>query len=101
MKNNIFLHINTMKIHKKIRVIRQSKGYTQDYIANKLNLDTVNYGRIERGQSKLTVDRLIKLCEILEVSPKNFFDEKTDNSELLKLTEKIYEEIKQINKKIN
>jgi len=95
---------NKINILEKIRSIRLAKGYTQEYIAAKLNIDTVNYGRIERGQSKLTVDRFIELCKILEVSPNIFFKEsieESNNSELYELTAKIYEEIKQINKKIN
>lgn len=101
MKNNIFLPLDNMKINEKIRNIRLSKGYTQEYVADKLNIDAVNYGRIERGQSKLTVDRFIELCKIFEVNPHIFFEEGSENSKLYELTLKIYEEIKQINKKLS
>ena len=94
MKNNIFLHLKTMKIHEKIRTIRQSKGFTQDYVASILNLDTVNYGRIERGQSKLTIDRFLKILKILDVNSSIFFEDKQEkdivNNEIIHLLEKIY-----------
>jgi len=43
-----------MKLNERIRTIRQGKGYTQEYMAEKLGIDTVNYGRIERGQTQIT-----------------------------------------------
>lgn len=95
-----------MKIHDKLRTIRITKGYTQDYVASKLDIDPVNYGRLERGQSKITVDRLQLLCQILDVDICNIFSDKNNEYDnnldlLLKIyeTEKhILEELKKINK---
>ena len=102
MNINLILSDIRMKIHEKIRLVRQSKGYTQEYVADKLHIDTVNYGRIERGQTNITIDRFIKLCEILDTKAISFFKEETPgNFELVALTRKIFEEIKQINQKLD
>ncbi len=104
MKNNIFLYSQNMEIHDKIRTVRQSKGYTQDFIADKIGIDTVNYGRIERGQAKLTIDRFIKIAEILETPPELFFANNNGNSnnEMLVILKKIYEtELQILNKMKN
>lgn len=48
-----------------IRSAREAKGYTQDYLAYKLNMSQNAYSKIELGKSQLTVDRLIHLSEIM------------------------------------
>ncbi len=73
----------------KIRQIRLSRGYTQEYMADKLGIDTVNYGRIERGQSKLTIDRFLRICEILDVKPIDLLN--NEKSEIIKYLKRIYE----------
>ena len=91
-----------MEIYERIRIIRQTKGYTQEYVAERLNIDTVNYGRIERGQAKLTIERFVKICDLLEVNPSDLFQRKEMNTQQNDfLLEKIYKEIKEINKKIS
>jgi transcriptional regulator with XRE-family HTH domain len=55
------------KILDNIKAIRAVKGYSQEYVANKLGCDYSTYGKIENGKSSLTVNRLFKLAEILEV----------------------------------
>lgn len=114
LSNNIhsiektFFLFENMEIHEKLRTIRQSRGLTQDYIAEQLKIDTVNYGRIERGKAKVTVERLIEICHILDIEASRLFEEKesllisdslsVQNSEIL---EKIYSEIRIINKKLD
>jgi transcriptional regulator with XRE-family HTH domain len=96
------LFLTNMTVHEKIRAIRQSKGFTQDYIAEKLDIDTVNYGRIERGQAKITLERFVEICAILSVQPSNLLEEIEINSlKQQDIMEKIYDEIRQINEKIS
>ena len=66
LSTNIIFICETMKVNDRIRQIRINKSLTQEYVAEKLGIDTVNYGRIERGQASLTVDRLMQLSEIME-----------------------------------
>jgi transcriptional regulator with XRE-family HTH domain len=91
-----------MEILKKIRAAREIKGFSQEYVASKIGIETVNYGRIERGQAKLSVERLIKICKILELNPAELF-EKNEN-QILTYLQNIYEtetEILLILKKLN
>lgn len=51
----------------KIRMVRESRGWSQEYVAGKLNLDQSSYSRLESSQTKLDVDTLTKLADILGV----------------------------------
>lgn len=62
-----------MEIYNKIRTLRIKKGYTQEYMASQLHIDAVNYGRIERGQSRLTVERLQIIANVLEIPISELF----------------------------
>lgn len=52
-----------------IRKIRESKNYTQDYLAAKLAISQNAYSKIELGYTKITVERLFQIAQILEVNP--------------------------------
>ena len=56
-----------MSIHKKIKQARNVKGWTQEEIAEKLNITANAYGAIERGESHPTIPKLQKLCEVFEI----------------------------------
>ena len=53
-------NITSMELGIKIKKIRESKNYTQEYMSNKLNISQNTYSKIESGGIKLTVDRLKK-----------------------------------------
>lgn len=55
------------KVLDNIKALRAIKNYSQQNIADKLGCDYSTYGKIENGQSGLTVARLIQLAEIFEV----------------------------------
>lgn len=84
MKNNFN---EELKIIEKIKQRRIEKGLTQKDIAEKLFIDPVNYGRLERGQAKLTIEKLIKILEILDISFDEIFSDGEKNNKILK---KIY-----------
>ena len=67
-----------MRFHEKIGFFRMLKGMTQEEMANKLNLSTTGYAKIERGETKLRTDRLEKIVAVLGVELKDLvsFDEK-------------------------
>ncbi|KAB1065742.1 helix-turn-helix domain-containing protein [Salibacter halophilus] len=56
-------------IGKKIRQIRELKGYSQEFIAKKLDLSIRAYSKIESEETQLTIKRLNEISEILEVEP--------------------------------
>jgi transcriptional regulator with XRE-family HTH domain len=52
----------------KIRNIRASKGFSQEYVANELGIKQAAYSKIESGKSDLTINRLYEVAELLQVS---------------------------------
>lgn len=54
-------------ISMRIRAARKNKKFTQEYIAEKLNVSCQHISDIERGLSGLSVPMLMELCKILEV----------------------------------
>jgi|SaaInl3SG_22_DNA_1037383.scaffolds.fasta_scaffold32860_2 transcriptional regulator with XRE-family HTH domain len=58
-----------------IRVIREIKGLSQEYMAMKLHMSQSAYAKIERTETRLTVDRLQSICVILEIDIPQLFRE--------------------------
>ncbi|MNV83727.1 helix-turn-helix protein [compost metagenome] len=44
------------------------KGYSQEYMAFRLNISQNAYSKLERGETELTVRRFYEIAEILEIS---------------------------------
>lgn len=61
-------------IGKKIRQIRELKGYSQEFIAKKLSLSIRAYSKIESEETQLTIKRLNEISEILQVEPEEILD---------------------------
>ena len=49
-----------------IRRIRESKGYTQEYLAMKLGISQNAYSKIELGYTKITLERLFHIAKLIE-----------------------------------
>lgn len=56
---------NTLENIKKIRL---RKGFSHEYLAHKLDISQVAYSKLEKNETKLNVERLFKIAEILETS---------------------------------
>ena len=56
-----------MKTIEKIRYIREKQNLTQEQMANELGLSTNGYANLERGETRLSVDRLEKIANIFGV----------------------------------
>jgi len=57
-----------LKIGEKIRQRRVIKGYSQEYMAFRLNISQNNYSKIEREQTEITVKKVYQIAEVLGVS---------------------------------
>ena len=55
------------KIGIKLKVLRSLKGFSQDDIANRLDIDKSYYSKVERGLTNPTLLYLKNLSEVLEV----------------------------------
>lgn len=56
-----------MDIGNRLLEHREKLGLTQKEVAALLKMSETNYGEIERGNKKLTVERLVQLSEVLDV----------------------------------
>lgn len=66
------------EVLKKIKTYRKGKGYSQEYMAFKLDISQAAYTNIENQISKLSVERLIEIAKILGQPLSGFFGEQTN-----------------------
>lgn len=52
-----------------LRQWRNEKGLTQDDVAVNVGIDRRHYGRVESGQSRISLVRLLEVCSYLQVDP--------------------------------
>lgn len=57
-----------------IAYYRKKKGFTQMKFAEALNIDRSHISAIELANVGTSLDVIFKMCEILEISPKELFD---------------------------
>ena len=57
-----------------VKKTRHEKNYCQDYIAKKIGISQKAYSKIENNETKLNVDTLTRIAEILEVDVASFFN---------------------------
>ena len=93
------------KIIEKITQYRNRKGFTYENMADELELTSAAYRKIETGETKLSVERLFRISNILETPvnelldlDKNHFVQNNYNSESIisQRIENFYQENKEI-----
>ena len=57
-----------MLVHEKIRLARLAKGWTQEDVANRMEMSINGYGDIERGSCDIKLSKLEKLAELFEMT---------------------------------
>ena len=62
------------KIGTRIRTLRNSKGVSQEEMADRLHISQSAYSRIETGESNNWVHLIDKLCLELQVKPEELFE---------------------------
>lgn len=68
-----------MKIHEKVKFIRESQRVSQEHVAYQLGISQSQYSRRENGEIKFIVDEISELAKILETSISNLFDDETNS----------------------
>jgi transcriptional regulator with XRE-family HTH domain len=64
-------------IGNRIRKLRLSKEYSQQNMADELNITSSAYSKIERGVTDTSISRLEAIAEILGVKPIYFYQEQS------------------------
>ncbi len=62
-----------MEISTKIKQLRDSHGYSQDYVAEQIGISQAAYSKLESGQTKTTIDRAQQLAKFYDVDTEFFF----------------------------
>lgn len=62
------------EINETKKKIRKQKKITQEYIAKHLGITTRAYSKIESGKTNLTIEKLYKITDILNVNLLNLFE---------------------------
>lgn len=66
---------NKLHYGKKLKQIRESYGLTQERVAEYLGLGPRYISDIERNKTKGSIDTLIKLCNIYNITPNDLLNE--------------------------
>lgn len=73
--NKFALNKNTnMKLAEKLLKVRVEKKLSKREVANKLDMDITTYGRVEKGERNLEIDKLKLLPEALGISPEEILE---------------------------
>lgn len=73
MGNPLNLLVETTKkgeivsVNEKIRVMREVNQWSQEEMANKMNMSTNGYAKIERGETKLSLHKLEQIAAIFNI----------------------------------
>ena len=74
--------MNLKLIGERIKYLRTHKIFlSQEDFSVKLGYDRTYMSRVESGRQNITIETLIKICEGLEISLKDFFDFEVENEE--------------------
>ncbi len=81
-----------------IKLIRKSKGLTQEKLAELIEIDQRQLARIEAGESFATAETLEKICKHAEISVKTLFN--IENNETDNMTLKVIDDYQKNYKKL-
>ena len=66
---------STIKIGKKLQTIRKSNGYTQEQLAEKVEVSVRYISDVEQDRAKPSYEVLVKICNTFEISLDQVFSE--------------------------
>lgn len=81
--------MNTLE---KIKFLRKSNKYTQEFVAKNLGTSAPNYSRYESGERKFTIDHIKNLAKLYNVSLSYLLD---DNSNSIAISQQDFEKLKE------
>ncbi|MCQ9121070.1 helix-turn-helix domain-containing protein [Rodentibacter pneumotropicus] len=63
-----------MVMHDKIRMMREIRQWSQEDMANKMNMSLSGYAKLERGETKLHYDKLVQIAKIFNLNVVDLVD---------------------------
>jgi len=82
-------------IGERIQKARNEKGYTQEYVAEKIDKSIDILRSIENGRSVGSIETLLNICNILEITLDYIFSDLLDKKGEI-LDNKLYEDFKNL-----
>ncbi len=82
-------------IGKRIQEARKDKGYTQEYVAEEIDKSIDILRSIENGRSVGSVETLINICNVLDITLDYVFSDLLDKKNEI-LDNKLYEDFKSL-----
>ena len=76
-----------MRVTENIKRIRSAKGVTKTFVAKNLGLSLQGYCHLECGGSKLDVERMKRIGQLLGVDSAVFLDDKLTDSVIKEIRE--------------
>jgi transcriptional regulator with XRE-family HTH domain len=68
-----------MSLSEKIKELRKDRNWSQETVANKLNISLNSYGALERGEIDIKLSRIEELARIFDIEMSAFFKKKSEN----------------------
>ncbi|MAC86562.1 MAG: transcriptional regulator [Gammaproteobacteria bacterium] len=62
------------EIRERIKTVRIEKGYSQDYMADMLNISQNAYHKLEKGHTRIHLEKFIDIAKVLEVEVSDLFN---------------------------
>ena len=85
-----------IEVYQAIKELRIAKGYSQTQMAKKLNISQGSYGRVERGETPLTIERLNEVAKLLDASVEEIFNSTPVNESISKLNQQVTAQLEKI-----
>ncbi len=71
-----------MNVSERLMQLRKQYGYTQNGLAEKAGISQTHLRRVELGQADITISHLQLLCDVMNISLHEFFNDTSTEDEL-------------------
>ena len=97
------------KVLEKLKEARKEKGFSHENMAMELGISQGAYTNIENSESKLTVERLLKISQILEkpvyyffeTNPNNIYNQQNSDNAIGYIVENLHQDNKEAYTKLS
>lgn len=62
------MHFQQAEFGYRVKLLRKERGMTQEQLATRLNISTDHLGKIELGKRGISLDLLLDISEVLDIS---------------------------------
>ena len=71
-----------MNVSKRLISLRERCGFTQNGLAERAGVSQTHLRRVELGQADVTIGHLQLLCDAMDISLKDFFEDEDESDEI-------------------